>query len=154
MFVCYDCSHIRWSLSLAALLFLTLSSITHPFLLSSFQALCHVCLFLLPVCLTFGLSKTFTSCTTDDCFLVLQAFSCTFIFTPTCFAFCLSFTREQANSVCRLWAKQCTGMGVQGVEGGKVSFERCLGHPVNTHIHTQTHKGCNLDNGYISRVSV
>lgn len=29
-----------------------------------------------------------------------------------------------------LCRKQCTGMGVQGVEGAKVAFQRCQGHPV------------------------
>lgn len=55
--VCYMVVVVSGDLSLAALLFLTLSSITRKFLLSSFQALCPVCPSLLPVCLTFRVSE-------------------------------------------------------------------------------------------------
>lgn len=46
-----------------------------------------------------------------------------------CFLLWLN-TYKYTLSLLLLCRKQCTGMGVRGVEGAKVAFQRCQGHPV------------------------
>lgn len=136
------------------LLFLTLSSIIPPSLLSSFQSLCHPCCTAPSVAprLTLTFSRTTMSpmCAHSLCLFLCSPINCRALFV------CLFDTRTQKRyvllaSVIRRCRKQCTGMGVRGGEGGEVAFQRCRRHPV---AHTCTQRGCWLDNGLVSGVLV
>lgn len=137
---------IRYSLSVALLLFLALSSIIPLSLFSSFQSFCQ------PPPTPPPLSALLTP---------KHAFSrnvmspvCTPIYYLVLFSL-HTLSVSLSLSIPLLCREQYTGMGVWGVERGKVAFQRCQGHPVTrtctrANTHTDTQKGCWLDNGYVS----
>lgn len=139
-----ECSQIRLSLSLAPLLFLTLSSIIPPSLISSFQSLCHLCptpLFCLPdlLCLR---KPLFTFCCTTVSPMCTPALSplSVLILSPL---FC--FILQHTNT---LLSPSCFSVGNNAQEwvcGVWRELKLLFRDVRDILLHTQ--KGCWLDNG-------
>lgn len=141
---------IRYSLSVALLLFLAVSSIIPLSLFSCFQSFCQP-----PPTPPLPTPPSLSALLTPKHAFYRKPMTpvCTPIYYLVLFSHALSVSLSLSISL--LCREQYTGMGVWGVERGKVAFQRCQGHPVTrtcTHAntHTDTQRGCLLDNGYAS----